>query len=141
MQNISFGRIFKVNVPSSIAEKVVYTAKRNTYQFKNSRLLGNPKQAHVVVPNEQDVYIFTGKDGEAYWKSYSEAHDHMEWAHNRYGGDELFDIETDWAFKEHGNWTRQYIENNRKKIKNMNVEYNECGYPLGTVIKSIDIKA
>ena len=141
MQNISFGRIFKVNVPASVAERVV-DAKKYRRPFKNSQLLGRFENIHVVQPNDKDIYIFTGKDGEAYWESYSDAYDTMESAHERYGGDDLFDIETDWAWKEHADWTNGYIEANKSKIKNLNVSYEEQqNWPFRTIINSIDIQA
>ena len=142
MQSISFGKIYKVNVPADVAGIVVDTARWHRNNFKNSKLLGNPDKAHVVSPNNQDVYIFTGKDGENYWKSYCQAFEHMDWAHNYYKSDDFFfDIETDSAWEEHANWTRNYLNDNRSKIKKLNVKYRNCDYPEHIIIKSINITA
>ena len=59
MQNISFGRVFKVNAPQQISNGIINNIKNDVDGFE--------AYAHPVSENES--YIFTGKEGRAFKKS------------------------------------------------------------------------
>ena len=59
MQNISFGRVFKVNAPQQVSNHIINNIKNDVDGFE--------AYAHPISENES--YIFTGKEGRAFKKS------------------------------------------------------------------------
>ena len=62
MQNISFGRIFKVNASQHVSKKIVNSVKRDLQGFK----------AYTYPVSNNESYIFTGQDAAKYEESLAE---------------------------------------------------------------------
>ena len=143
MQNISFGRVLKVNAPSYVADKIIDMAQRKELPADKPTnvLLGNCKDAHSYsfYDNKDESYIFTGKDGKRFWQSHCKAWDRMDYAHEYYKGDEDFvrpAVEEAW--EDHEKNVEEIIDT-ADKILELNVEYIEDCNQVN--IKSLNIMA
>ena len=144
MQNISFGKVLKINAPRYIADGIIEKAQRkeiSPLNRKAGRLLGNCKDAHAYSFDENESYIFTGTDGQKFWQSHCKAWDKMDDAHEYYHGDvDFINPMVEEAWENHDNTVREIISS-ADKIHELNVRYGDnTGYKQVN-IKSIDVIA
>ena len=144
MQNISFGGVLKVNAPYYVANKVIKMAQRKEEQpvdKKLAKLLDGCKYAHPYSLNENESYIFTGKDGKRYWKSYCAAWDEMQFAIEYYNGDQdKANAHIENAWNRHKKEVAEII-NAAGSVQKLDVCYDEDRLCDDANIKSINFLA
>ena len=144
MQNISFGRVLKINAPGYIADGIIEKAQRkeiSPLNKKAGRLLGSCRGAHAYSFGENESYIFTGKDGQKFWQSHCKAWDKMDYAHEYYHGDvDYINPMVEEAWENHENTVKEII-NSADKVHELDVQYGDnTGYKQVN-IKSINVIA
>ena len=103
LSSISFGKIVKVNAPVKTAQKIILMSHRHTEAGRKLNAILNenkPGKAHAYSfpDKEEESYIFTGVEGQKYWKSHCEAWDKIEHSHHYYKGDrETANAQTAWS--------------------------------------------
>ncbi len=142
VNSVSFGKIILVNAPLHSAEKIAVMANKRgktdlNKQVKNiinDTIYG---KAHAFPANnsKEKSYIFSGKEGRKYWKSYNEAIDRMDFARNYFRDKKIADIDIEFSWRRHGEYVEE-LANSSKNIPVMNVKYNKLGD-----IKSVNLLA
>jgi hypothetical protein len=142
VNTISFGKVTLVNAPYNTAEQIAHIAnsRNKTDLGKQVKTIINDTKhgkayAYPAFNLENQSYIFSGKEGKTYSKSFREACDRVEYAHDYYTDKKIAGIDMDFTWRLHDQNAREIV-NSAKNISVMDVEYTKLGD-----IKSVNLIA
>ena len=131
VNNVSFGKIIKVNAPVYVARQIIKDAKtlnnKNT-NWKTKKFFRDvthkPSYVYSFTNAKENSYIFTGKDAQKCRESYDIAYDTMTYVHYNYAQEDLADLDTKLAWDAHEKRIKKLVDSN-KRIKSIDVKYNK----------------
>lgn len=137
---VSFGKIVKVNAPQHIAEKIAIMANgdgKSKIDKDVKKIFDDIDEGRACVyspDNENETYIFSGKEGDAFKMSYKSAELVSDYAADYYGDDDFTSAAINEAWSRHRDnvWELLGLCSEKSALK---VDYdNETGK-----IKSVDL--
>ena len=137
---VSFGKIVKVNAPQHIAEKIAIMANgdgKSKIDKDVKKIFDDIDEGRACVyspDNENETYIFSGKEGDAFKMSYKRAELVSDYAADYYGDDDFTSAAINEAWSRHRDnvWELLGLCSEKSVLK---VDYdNETGK-----IKSVDL--
>ena len=137
--NISFGNIYRLNVPVSTADKIVCKLQADE-NFKEAvgNKLGIGERGmypfNTFPAGEDKSYFFTGKESERFFKSWGMALDERDFARNYCKSDDALQRAQARAMERHTHRAQDIVEYFREKISDINVKCGKNGE-----IMSIDL--
>ncbi|MBQ9245539.1 hypothetical protein IJ182_04650 [bacterium] len=126
MNNITFGKIYKVNAPLYISEKISLLANENSNDNNISQIFDDidKGKAYPFAYGfaDKSSYILTGEEGKKFKKSYKQAWDSTNIA-NTFYSKELANMHVELAWNDHRDNITGLIQNS--PVTTLNVEYND----------------